>query len=63
MNSPTLYHSESLQDIDNNMVLTKDGYWTPVRPLGLYGLNLRWRIRLAWRVFIGRYDALQWRDQ
>lgn len=38
-----------------------DGKWIPARPLpyfGIYGLKMR--IRNAWGVFSGRYDALDW---
>jgi hypothetical protein len=37
---------------------TGAGFWVPARPLGVF--SLRKRIRLAWRVFVGRYDALEW---
>lgn len=33
-----------------------------VRPLSLSGLNLAQRIRMAWGVFTGKYDALSWFD-
>lgn len=32
----------------------------PARPLGFQGLFLIMRLKLAWRVFIGRYDVLDW---
>lgn len=35
-----------------------DGKWLPARPLGVPTLGER--IRLAWGVLSGRYDALDW---
>jgi hypothetical protein len=35
----------------------------PARPLGWQGLSLRNRLRLAWGVFTGEYDAVRWEDQ
>lgn len=40
-----------------------DGRWVPARHLGWQGWVLRHRLKLAWRVFIGRYDALEWDGQ
>ncbi|MBK8246245.1 MAG: hypothetical protein IPK85_02380 [Gemmatimonadetes bacterium] len=37
-----------------------DGRWYRARSFGWHGLVLRTRLRLAWRVFTGRYDALSW---
>ncbi len=36
----------------------KDGLWVPARPLGFF--SIRGRIKLAWGVFVGRYDAVKW---
>lgn len=36
------------------------GKWTPARPLSIGGLWIR--IKLAFGVFTGRYDALDWED-
>jgi len=36
------------------------GRWLPARPLRFWELR---RIKAAWRVLIGRYDALDWEDQ
>ena len=33
-----------------------------VRPLSASGLNFRQRLRMAWGVFTGNYDALSWFD-
>ena len=35
--------------------------WRPARPCGFYGFRHSiTRIRIAWRVFVGKYDALNW---
>lgn len=36
-------------------------YWVPSRPYGFYSLISR--TRLAWKVFTGEYDALEWPGQ
>lgn len=36
-------------------------FWALARPMSMGGLGQR--IRLAWGVFTGRYDALQWVQQ
>lgn len=38
----------------------KNGDWVPARPIGFF--SLRWRLKLAWNVFLGRYDALKWAE-
>ena len=34
--------------------------WRPARPCPITGLRLKMRLRIAWWVFIGKYDALSW---
>ena len=36
----------------------RDGHWEPSRPLGMFTLISRFQ--LAWLVFTGRADALEW---
>lgn len=36
--------------------------WVPVRSENLYGMYLIQRIKVAWGVFTGRYDALDWNN-
>ena len=38
----------------------KPGHWRPARPCG-FRAEFMYRLRVAWFVFIGRYDALNWR--
>lgn len=37
-----------------------DGSWGPIRPMGLDTIPNR--IKLAWKVFTGKYDVLEWPD-
>lgn len=43
---------------DGPRAQTAVGFYVPPRRLGLF--SLRNRIKLAWGVFMGRYDALAW---
>lgn len=36
------------------------GWYRSARPLGWQGLNLKRRLYVAWQVFLGRWDALNW---
>jgi hypothetical protein len=36
--------------------------YRPARPLNYQLDGLKRRLKLAWAVFIGRYDALDWED-
>ena len=38
------------------------GRWIPSRPTGIWGLRLWHRTKLAFHVFRGRYDALDWHE-
>jgi hypothetical protein len=41
-----------------------DNRWIPARPLPYYGWwGVKTRIKCAWFVLIGKYDALDWEDQ
>jgi len=43
--------------------ITSNGkdYWLPARPLVMW--TLVYRLKLAYMVFIGKYDALNWEDK
>lgn len=58
--APTLYHVESLRkELQNWPQANFNEMWVCARPLNPF-FALRHRLTLAWRVFTGRYDALQW---
>ena len=59
--APNLYNLKELIPVvngDGPMSEDKNGDWVPARPLGLF--SLRRRIKLAWGVLTGKYDALKW---
>lgn len=64
MNAPTAYSPESAQLIirhtGTQQYDKRWNCWRTARPSGWYGLVLRHRLRLAWRVFTGRADVLDW---
>lgn len=63
MKTPTLYYPEEVAQMVRHVAKEiEPGRWVPCRPLNYMG-GLRWRLRLAWRVFVGRADVLQWEGQ
>ena len=59
--APSLYSLAELKNIVNGngpMTEISSGKWVPARSLGFYSLPRR--LKLAWGVFIGKYDALKW---
>ena len=58
--SPALWDLAELVEWAKHPHVTTDheGAWVPGRPLGLYTLGNR--IRTAWGVFTGKYDAVKW---
>lgn len=65
MKAPALYEvgSDFLNDVitGGSPQAEVDGRWVPARPIGFY--SWRRRLRYAWGVFTGRYDALEWPGQ
>jgi len=61
MNQPQIVN---YKDIDPSCSMQMpDGRYLPARPMGYQyaGLrNLRNRLKLAWNVFTGKYDAFDW---
>lgn len=59
---PTLHNADVLirDDVDVRCGLP-NGRWVAARPLG--APTLVQRFKLAWGVFTGRYDALEWTGQ
>lgn len=60
MNEPRLYSTEDFQTESSAFV---DGKYVCARPVTMGRLCLRWRLKLAWRVFVGKYDAVFWVGQ
>lgn len=61
MNAPNLYWAREIKEWSIS-TCGPLGIWHMYRPMGFQGVLLRRRIKLAWGVFIGRYDAVQWSE-
>jgi len=58
-NCPDIYSLEWLVK-GNSCQAEINGKWVPARPVGLMGLNLLERFKVAWEVFVGNADAVVW---
>ncbi|WP_144106798.1 hypothetical protein [Paraburkholderia sp. BCC1886] len=62
MNVPHLFNIRNLEEhIQTVRQLDPVLGWQPVRPVCYWGVQLLRRIRISFLVFIGRYDALDWK--
>ena len=61
MRPPTVYRAGELVNWDVSTEHPVLG-WIPARPLPFSGYAVLKRLRLAWRVFMGRYDVIDWKD-
>ena len=59
MRQPTVYTPRTIKgwDCDKELVT---GVWVPARPLGHRLMSWKQRWKVAWWVFTGQYDALNW---
>ena len=62
MRTPQVYAASSLKSWDADREIHQ-GVWVPARPMGLPGFNLVKRLTIAWNVFIGKWDAVEWYRQ
>lgn len=62
MRTPIIYTPEVLKAWEVSAGLA-DGRWVAARPYGHNMCSFWLRLRTAWRVFTGRYDALRWEGQ
>lgn len=61
MNTPHLYFVPELVEwAQHTQTNHPEAGWIPARPLGFQGFSLRTRLKLAWAVFTGKYDAVYW---
>ena len=58
---PTLYTATTI-NLYSNLIKTPNGNYILARPLSYSTVNLLSRLKLAYYVFIGRYDALDWEE-
>lgn len=64
MKKPMLIPAHNLVKMGWPETCGRDGVWTPLRPDACPSeRGFFTRLRLAWRVFTGQYDALRWHDQ
>ena len=61
MRNPDVYRVRQIKiwDVSEQR---KNGEYFPARPLPFYGCRLFENLKLAYLVFIGRYDILDWED-
>lgn len=57
--APQVISVEQIQNCDIKVEI--DGKWVPSRPLSIGGFFTR--LKLAFQVFTGKYDALKWHQQ
>lgn len=61
MNTPHLYYvTELVKWANTTQTEHPEAGWIPARPLGFQGFSLKRRLKLAWAVFTGKYDAVYW---
>jgi hypothetical protein len=61
LNTPHLYYvPELVKWANTTQTCHPEAGWIPARPLGFQGLSLKRRLKLAWGVFTGKYDAMYW---
>jgi hypothetical protein len=60
MKEPILYKAIQIRTWDTDQCV--DGRWIPARSMRLGELRLTKRIKLAFNVFIGKYDAVDWEE-
>ena len=60
MKRPEVYTANEIRRWDTDTEYTP-GCWYPARPYGFTGGFLK-RLKNAWYVFTGKYDALNWQD-
>ena len=60
MRQPGIYTAHAIKNW-KTQVEVKKGIWIPARPIG-GGFSFLWRFKLAYDVFTGRFDVLNWQD-
>ena len=59
MRIPSIRYADDIQHWDCDSEI--NGKWVCARPYCTGGIWFLWRLKLAWYVFIGKYDALAWK--
>ncbi len=61
MRSPKVYKAIDIKNW-NDYTEQFPNVWIPARPVSLYIFGLIQRLKVAYQVFIGNYDSLDWED-
>ena len=56
-----VYKARYIKNWDADTPSSEDGPWIPARPY--YEWDVVDRVRAAWNVLTGKYDALDWEDK
>lgn len=59
MRTPSVRYADDLKKWDTDACI--NGRWVCARPESMFGLFFFWRLRLAWKVFLGDCDVLAWK--
>lgn len=54
---PEHYYADQFRSWGNDVEI--NGHWYFARPVRRDGLRLRWRLWLAWKVFVGKFDVVE----
>jgi len=57
-----VYNADDLKKWDCQAEI-EEGRWVSARPINYRHAPILHRIKVAWRVFRGKYDALEWTGQ
>lgn len=60
---PNIHSAENIVKLGYVRRQLEDGSMVVARPEGFWGLCLGTRLKAAWMVFTGRWDALRWEGQ
>lgn len=64
MRRPEIYTASMLRHWPADVqIYIHPNQWVPARPESRGGVGLRHRIKMAWLVFTGRCDVLEWDGQ
>lgn len=63
MNTPNVVSAEDIYWLEPECEVQVNDKWVRARPVGFQGIFFFRRLKVAWKVFTGKYDALKWEGQ
>jgi len=57
---PQVINASQLAQAWGAQIELEDGRWVAARALGFFGYCWGYRLKVAWKVFTGEWDALHW---